>query len=110
MLEFRHKRSRGKCPTSLKLVGVFLSRPQPEASTSLKLVGQCAARFSFFQGVATRHAELLKKSTTKERRARKLFLAISSSPSFLRGRFSFYIIDYWPFRKATGFNVWPSIV
>src|SRR5262245_3963289 len=42
-----------KCPTSWKLVDGFLSRLLPEASTSWKLVGHCAARFSFFQGAAT---------------------------------------------------------
>src|SRR5262245_2533634 len=48
-----HNYSSGKCPTSFQLVDVFLSRPQPEVSTSWKLVGHCAARFSFFQGAAT---------------------------------------------------------
>jgi hypothetical protein len=43
----------GKCPTSWKLVEGFLSRPQPEASTSWKHVGHCAARFSLFKGAAT---------------------------------------------------------
>jgi hypothetical protein len=42
-----------KCPTSFQLVGVFLSRPQHEASTSFQLVGHRAARFPLFQGAAT---------------------------------------------------------
>jgi hypothetical protein len=35
------------------LVNGFLSRPLPEASTSWKLVGHCAARFTFSQCAAT---------------------------------------------------------
>src|SRR5215813_3594895 len=46
----RHERLLRKCPTSFHLVEGLVSRPQPEASTSWKLVGHCAARFSFFQG------------------------------------------------------------
>jgi hypothetical protein len=41
-----------KMSDKLKLVDVFLSRLFPETSTSWKLVGHCAARFSFFQGAA----------------------------------------------------------
>jgi len=43
----------GKCPTSFQLVEGLVSRPQPEASTSWKLVGHCASRLSLFQGVET---------------------------------------------------------
>src|SRR5262249_1578328 len=51
----------GKCPTSFKLVDVFLSRPQPEASTSFKLVGHCAARFFIHSGRRDLHARFLRK-------------------------------------------------
>ena len=50
---FHNIPSWGKCPTSWKLVEGFLSRPLPEAWISFRLVGHCAARFSFFQGAAT---------------------------------------------------------
>jgi len=51
--DFHNIPSCGKCPTNWKLVESFLSCPQPEASTSRKLVGHCAARFLLFQGAAT---------------------------------------------------------
>jgi hypothetical protein len=50
---FHNIPSCGKCSTSRKLVEGFLSRLLPDASTSRKLVGHCAARFSFFEGAAT---------------------------------------------------------
>src|SRR5262249_40616190 len=53
----------GKCPTSFQLVAVFPSRLLPEASTSLKLVGHGAARFSLFQGVA--HCDMDDSSENK---------------------------------------------
>src|SRR5215510_7722556 len=46
------------CPTSFQLVEGLVSRPLPAAPTSWKLVGHCAARFSFFQGAG--HEGLLR--------------------------------------------------
>jgi hypothetical protein len=48
----RHDELHRKPSTSIQLVDGFLSRPLPEASTSWKLVGHCAARFTFFHGAA----------------------------------------------------------
>jgi len=60
---FHNIPSYGKCSTSRKLVEGFLSRPQPEASTSWKLVGHRAARISFFQGAATSMKATLEMSS-----------------------------------------------
>src|SRR5262245_55858956 len=56
ILSGRRDRNEGllrKYATSFQLVDVLLSRLLPEVSTSWKLVGYCAARFSFFLGAAT---------------------------------------------------------
>src|SRR5215813_13660559 len=77
----------GKCPTSFQLVEGLMSRPRPEASTSWKLVGHCAARFSFFQGAG--HEGLLRKivlSPAFRRDSKRVFITNVSSDRCERPR------------------------